>query len=199
MADDDLQHERRADTAAHPGPARLVGVYPDEASAKQAAQAAEAAGAQDVQIGAEADRVAALRGEMREETEHSWGGPSVGLFTEEMARSASLWSVAGGAIGILVALPFAFVGFENLPLVTRLLVAAFSGALFGGTIGFLAAGGFFGRRRKSREELAAEEGVVVGATDTTGRAAEVMADHGPMRLDRIAPDGQPEDTVVSDG
>lgn len=198
MADNDLGGERRTDTSAHPGPSRIVGVYRDEESAKQAARAAEAAGGTDVSVGAEADRVSSLRGEMQEETEHAWGGPSVGLYTKEMARSLPLWTGAATAIGILVALPFAFIEFGDLPLLTRLIIAAVSGAFFGGTIGFLVAGGFFERRRKTREELAGEDGVVVGVTDGDGRAAEAMAQHAPIRLDRIAPDGQPEDTLFTE-
>lgn len=195
---DDLSNEHRTDIEPDSGPVRLVGVYRDEQSAREAAEAARAAGARDVEIGAEADRVSALRGEMREEIEHAWGGPSVGVYTKEMARNVPLWTAAATAIGILVALPLGFFGPESVPLVTRLVIAGCIGAVFGGTIGFLVGGGFFGVRRKARDELAAEEGVVVGAWADSGEVARAMSGRNAIRVDRVAPDGQPVDTLTTE-
>lgn len=196
---DDLRNEHRTDIEPDAGPVRLVGVYRDEQSAREAAEAAEAAGAWDVEVAAEPDRVAALRGEMREEVEHAWGGPSVGVYTKEMARNVPLWTAAVAALGILVALPLGFLGPESVPLVTRLVVAGFVGAVFGGTVGFLVGGGFFDVRRKARDELAAEAGVVVGAWAASGDVARAMCGSNAIRVDRVASDGQPVDTLTTDG
>ncbi len=177
---------------------RLVGVYRDEATARRVAEAARAAGGDRVEIGAEEDRIAALRGEMREEVSEAWAGPSVGIYTKEMARSVLKWTAAASGIGVLLALPVAFFAFDNLSLAVRLFAAICAGAFGGGTIGFLVGGGFFDVRRKARDELAAEEGVVVGADVTDPKVAQVMAEPEPIRLDRVRPTGQPEGTVMTE-
>ena len=179
---------------------RVVGVYPDEVSAQEAAQEAEQAGGKNVRVGARQDEVAALMGEMREETGEAWAGPSVGPFTKEMARSVPRWTVGCALIGALVTLALNFLGGGNLEVGARLLIAAFVGAVFGGTIGFLVGGGFFEPRRKASANLAAEEGVVVGAdevgdeVDATDRA---MAGHEPIRVDVVDAEG-PEETVTTE-
>jgi hypothetical protein len=178
---------------------RVVGVYPDEASAQEAAQAAEQAGGSGVRVGAPEDEVAALMGEMREETGEAWGGPAVGIYTKEMARSVPLWSAGCAAIGALLALGINFLGGGNVEFGARLLIAALIGAVLGGTIGFLIGGGFFEPRRKASSNLAAEEGVVVGANepgevDATDR---VLAEHDPIRVDVVDAEG-PEETVTTE-
>jgi hypothetical protein len=177
---------------------RLVGVYRDDATARRAAETARSAGGERVEIGAEDDRIAALRGEMRQEMGDAWAGPSVGIYTKEMARSVTKWTAAGIGIGVLLLLPVAFFAFEDLSLVARLFAAACTGAFGGGAIGFLFGGGFFEVRRKARDELAAEQGVVVGADVSGPGVAQAMAEPEPIRLDRVRPTGQPEDTVVTE-
>ena len=177
---------------------RLVGVYQDEATARRVAEAARTAGGEPVEIGAEDDRIAALRGEMREEVSEAWGGPSVGIYTKEMARSVPKWTAVGAAIGVLLALPLAFLVFDNLSPVVRLFAAVCGGAFGGGTIGFLVGGGFFDVRRKARDQLAAEEGVVAGADLSDPGVVQAMAEPEPIRIDRVRPSGQPEDTVATE-
>lgn len=180
------------------GNERVIGVFPDRESADQAAQAARDAGAPDVRIGNTADKIAALRAEMREEGAEAWAGPSVGLYTKEMARSVPLWTVAGVVIGAIAALPLGLM-FDALALALRLLIAAFAGGVTGGTIGFIVGGGFFGPRRKASSELAAERGVVVGASETTAHVARNMSVHRPVRVDRVSEEGQPERTITTEG
>ena len=178
---------------------RVVGVYPDEASAQEAAQAAQQAGGGDVHVGAPEDEVAALMGEMREETEHAWAGPSIGLHTKEQARSSVRWTVLGAMAGAVFALAVNFLGGGGLELETRLFIAAFVGLMAGGTIGYLVGGGFFDPRRKASADLAAEQGTVVGAdepadVDATDRA---LAEHDPVRVDTVDPSG-PIGTVTTE-
>jgi hypothetical protein len=193
-----MANEDRSDTRPHSGPERLVGVYRDEEEARQTAEAARAAGAEDVAIEAEEDRIAALRGEMREESEHAWGGPSVGLYTEEMAKSVPFWTVVGVVIGVVVAVPIGWIVAGDHPLGDRLFIAALCGAFFGGTVGFLVGGGFLDVRRKAGGTLASERGVVVGANERDEQVAPTMAEHDPIRVDRVAPGGQPEETVTTE-
>lgn len=180
---------------------RLVGVYRDEETAEAAAEEARAGGARDVEVGAEGDRVASLRGEMREELEEAWAGPSVGLYTKEQARSVPLYTAVGALLGALVALPGAFFDIDGLDFGVRAAIALFSGAMAGGTIGFLVGGGFFEPRRKSRSALAAERGVVVGATPESATPETEQVDRHlitrqPMRVDKIEPDGRPAGLVA---
>jgi hypothetical protein len=71
---------------------RVVGVFPDKATAEEAAREAQQAGGRDVRVGAPEDEVSSLLGEMREETEQAWAGPGVGVYTKEMARSVPKWT-----------------------------------------------------------------------------------------------------------
>lgn len=178
---------------------RVVGVYRDEASAQEAATAAQQSGGSDVQVGAAEDEVAALMGEMREETEHAWAGPSVGLYTKEMARSVPRWTAGGALLGALVAVAVNFLGGGNLAVETRLIIAAIIGMVAGGTIGFLVGGGFFDPRRKAASNLAAEEGTVVGAAEPgdSEAADRALAEHDPIRVDTVDAEG-PLGTVTTE-
>jgi hypothetical protein len=178
---------------------RLVGVFRDEHAADEAAEAARAAGAKEVSVGASEDEVAALRGEMREEAAEA----RPGFYTPEMLRSVPRWTAIATLVGVVVALPLGFIGAGDLPLVTRLLVVAFAGAVTGLTIGFIfgsiVSGGFFGPRRRPKSELAAERGVVVGANESTGQVTPTLSARDSIRVDKVAPSGQPEDTVTTEG
>lgn len=175
---------------------RVVGVYPDENAAQEAAQAASRAGGKNVRVDAPEDEVAALMGEMREETGEAWGGPAVGIYTKEMARSVPWWTAGCAVAGALFALGVNFLGGGDLEIGARLLIAAFVGAVAGGTIGFLIGGGFFDPRRKSAANLAAEEGVVVGA-DEVDATDQALAEHDPIRVDVVDAEG-PEETVTTE-
>jgi hypothetical protein len=182
--------------ADRPDDKRVVGVYPDEATAQEAARDAEQAGGRDVRVGAPEDEVSSLLGEMREETEQAWGGPAVGIYTKEMARSVPKWTVLGAVAGAVVALGLNFLGGGDLEIGARLIIAGLVGAVAGGTIGFLIGGGFFDPRRKAASNLAAEKGVVVGATEIDA-TDEALAVHRPIREDVVDPEG-PVDTVTTE-
>jgi hypothetical protein len=174
---------------------RLIGVFGDEKSAEEAARAAQAAGATDVRVGSSENEVASLRSEMREEA----ADVKPGFSTPQMAWSVPLWAALAALVGVAAATPLAFIDGGDLPLATRLLIVVCVGAVIGGTVGLifgtLWSGGYLGRRRVPKPDLAAERGVVVGASEGSSQVAPTLADHDPERLDRVAPSGQPKDTV----
>ncbi len=178
---------------------RVVGVFRDAHAADEAAAVARAAGAEEVHVGASEDEVAAVRSEMREEAAEA----SPGFSTPEMARSVLFWTVIAALVGAAVAVPVGIIDTGNLPMATRLLIVALVGAAIGGTIGFFFAAttgvGFFGRHRTGHSDLAAERGVAVGAEESTGKVAPTLADQDSIRVDRVAPSGQPKDTVAKEG
>jgi hypothetical protein len=174
---------------------RVVAVFPDEATAEKAAERARRSGGRDVAVNDPKDDVRALVGEMREETAESWAGPSVAIYTPEMARHIPGPTAAFALGGAVLALPMAFLVGGGVSLVARLILAAVCGAIGGGTIGFLL-GGFLGARRRATLDLAEERGVVVGVQGGNRAAVRALANAGAMRVDRVR-GNQPIDTVAS--
>lgn len=174
---------------------RIVAVFPDEAAAERAAAEARNRGARNVAIDDPNDDVKALMGEMREETSESWAGPSVALYTPEMARHIPGPTVAFAIAGAILALPLALIDFGDVSGIGRVVIAVFAGLVGGGTIGFLA-GGFLGARRRANLDLAEERGVVVGIQGGNPAAAEALVAASPIRVDRLA-NQVPIDTVTS--
>jgi len=170
---------------------RVVAVFPDEATAERAAAEARSRGGRNVAVDDPQDDVKALMGEMREELSESWAGPSIGLFTPEMARHIPGPTAAFAILGALLALPLAFMDFGA----GRVILCAFSGAAAGGLIGFLL-GGYLGARRRANLDLAEERGVVVGVQGGNAAAAEALVAAGPIRIDRLVHQ-VPVDTVTS--
>src|SRR4051812_11541030 len=82
---------------------RLVAVYPSRKEADEVVAELRRHGLDErqVRLGDPDDRVAALYGEMREETTESWAGASIGVHTKEQAKGASA-GVAAGAVGGIV-------------------------------------------------------------------------------------------------
>lgn len=181
--------------AEEPEDERVVGVFRDEQSAEEAAEAARVAGADEVRVGAPQDEVAALQGEMREEAAEA----RPGFYDPETGRSVPVTVAIAGLVGIVLALPLGFVETGDVPLATRLLVVAVIGAVVGGTIGFffgsIVGGGLLGRRRRPKSELAGERGVVVGAENSTDEVTSTLSAGDPIRVDKVAPTGQPTETV----
>jgi hypothetical protein len=174
---------------------RIVAVFRDQRTAELAAERARSRGALNVTVGGHNDEVRALVGEMREETSESWAGPSVAIYNAEMARHIPAPTAAAAVIGAIVALPLGLLDWGNVTLLGRLVLAAFSGAVGGGTIGFLI-GGFIGARRRANLDLAEERGVVVGMQGGNPEATAELVNAGAVRVDRML--GQtPVDTVTS--
>lgn len=80
--------------------------------------------------------------EQREEINGSWAGPGFGPMSDGQWKGFLIGSLLGGALGLLLLLPFGFLGWGGgLALGWRLLVAGLAGALGGGTAGALYLGG----------------------------------------------------------
>lgn len=174
---------------------RVVAVFPDEAAAERAADRARRSGARNVAVNDPNDDVRALVGEMREETAESWAGPSVAIYSPEMARHIPGPTAAFALAGAVLALPMAFLVGGDVSLMARVILAAVCGAIGGGTIGFLG-GGFLGARRRATLDLADERGMVVGMQGGNAAAVRALANAGAMRVDRVR-GAQPVDTVAS--
>jgi hypothetical protein len=172
-----------------------VAVFRDRGSAQQAADRARRSGGQHVAVEDPNDDVRALVGEMREETAESWAGPSIAIYTPEMARHIPGPTAAGALIGAVLALPLALVVGGTVSVIGRLILAAFCGAIAGGTIGFLG-GGFLGARRRAVRDMAEERGVVVGVQGGNPAAVRALAESGAVRIDRLR-GPRPVDTVAS--
>ena len=115
---------------------------------------------------------------MREETAESWAGPSIAIYTPEMARHipgpTAAWRRCWERWWPS---RMAFLVGGDLSVRARLFLAAVCGAIGGGTIGFLA-GGFLGARRRATLDLAEERGVVVGVRGGNPAAVRALAGAG---------------------
>lgn len=86
-------------------------------------------------------RMEALESEQRAEAGQAWAGPGVPASTNGQAKGLVTGSALGGAIGLVLLLPLAFIPIDGLALSGRLIVAAIAGALAGGTAGAMYFGG----------------------------------------------------------
>jgi hypothetical protein len=173
---------------------RLVAVYDTEDDARAAVRALERAGVDTarVRVADPRDHVAAIEGEMRGEVMSSVAGPgNVGPFTKEMTQGSLLGMFAGGAIGLVVALPFAAIDF-GLEVWTRLLLLAIVGAVVGGTMGWVIGGGFGAKRPD--EPLAAETGVTL-AVEPSVPARQALMTTNARRIDIVEANGHAVDTL----
>lgn len=84
--------------------------------------------------------VDALEGEQRREAGQAWAGVGLPASTDAQWKGLVTGSLVGGAIGLVLLLPVAFIPF-GLSLVGRLLICGIAGALAGGTAGALYLGG----------------------------------------------------------
>jgi hypothetical protein len=162
----------------------LLGVYPSRRRAEQVARSVKEAGVDPaaVHIGDPRDSAASLEAEMEGEVADSWGSPAAPLlFTKEMAKGAVLATVLGGIVGLLVALPFAFLlHWEPAPL--RIALTLGIGVAFGATVGIVIGGGWSERRD---HRLAAERGVPLRVDTARAEVAGVMTTDDVIRLDEL--------------
>ncbi len=89
----------------------------------------------------EEGRVDPLESEQRDEADQAWAGPGAPASTDGQAKGLVIGSLVGGAIGLALLLPLAFIPIEGLSLTGRLIVCAIAGALAGGTAGAMYLGG----------------------------------------------------------
>jgi hypothetical protein len=191
---------------------RVVGVFEDRGTAERAARAAQRAASLSegqVQIDAEADERFALRGEMREEVDHTVAGPGpVGPYTKEMTKGLVRSHILWVPIGVVVGVALAFIPIGGTSLGFRLVLWAVVGAI-AAVVAALAIGGGLSAKGP-REPMAAERGVTVGimanGAEQARSAAEALSQHDPIRVDAgIAerPTGmvtrEPEDEKAREG
>lgn len=82
-----------------------------------------------------------LESEQRREAGEAWAGPGVPASSDGQAKGLVVGSLLGGAIGLVLLLPFGFIPIGGLSLAGRLILCAIVGALAGGTAGALYFGG----------------------------------------------------------
>jgi hypothetical protein len=82
-----------------------------------------------------------LESEQQREADQSWAGPGVPASTDGQAKGLVIGSLIGGAIGLVLLLPLAFIPIGGLALTGRLIICAIAGALAGGTAGAMYFGG----------------------------------------------------------
>lgn len=180
----------------------LIGVYGTKEDAEEVAEAArQVAGPGAVRVGDPGDERRSLLGEMQEEAEHTVAGPgNVGPFTKEMSKGLLLGTSLATVVGILFALPFAWIGHWDMSLGARLLIVVSAGAAGGAVFGFVIGGGQAAKgpaRRKLAAERGTTVGVQVGRESRAGELANRMAEHEPLRLDKAYGD-QPVGAVTTE-
>lgn len=114
----------------------------------------------------------ALEGQQRQEASQAWAGPGLPASSDAQWKGLLIGSLVGGAIGLVLLLPVAFIPF-GFSLTGRLLMCGIIGALAGGTAGAL----YFGGRMPELEgeTVDADGGPSVGSsardrrTDDRGR------------------------------
>jgi hypothetical protein len=178
----------------------VVGVFHDREEAEAAADKARALGVPDEEIHVDRheDKVASLRGEMRDELEKGWFSPQGGLLlTKRMVKGILAVSPFAIAAGVLLALPFAFiVSWGELPLWGRLIATTLIGATAGGTFGFIVGGGE--AEKGAAAPLAAEHGVTVRVGDPGPEVQQALVEEEPMRLDVVTPSGTPLGPITNE-
>ena len=87
------------------------------------------------------DVVEAVR-EQQREIDESWAGPGLGPMTDGRWKGFLFGRLVGGALGLIILLPFGFLSWGgDLVVGGRVLIAGLAGALGGGTAGALCFGG----------------------------------------------------------
>ncbi|HVL90951.1 MAG TPA: hypothetical protein VM841_12030 [Actinomycetota bacterium] len=175
----------------------VVAVFRSAAEAERAAAAVTAAvPGVTVRVGDDASHVAALRAEMAEEDARSFAGPSVGLYTPEMAKGAAWGTAVWAVVGAILAAPFSLIPMGDLVIAVKLMIVTIVGAVAGGAFGFVAGGG--AAAKSPAEPMAAEAGVSLGVAvagpDERKQVVRVLSAAEPVRLDEVRR-GRPEATV----
>lgn len=180
----------------------VIGVFRDEGSARAAADAASrAVSGASPRVGVEGDEVASLKGEMREEMQHTTAGAgNVGPFTKEMTKGLGVGVIGGSIIGLVLGLGLGLIPWGNVGLGARLIIGAIVGVAAGATFGFVAGGGH--AAKGPSEPLAAERGTTVSidvrTPEEVERVSEAMRGHGPIRIDVATAEGDAMSTVTTE-
>ena len=165
---------------------RIVGVFPTETAARQAVDAAVAAGADrsTIGFGQDRDQRGALMDQMQEEMDGATVGPLTAAIPAPARKALYATVVVAGVIGAVIGLLVALLPLGSWALGLRLLVYGLVGAACGVTIGFVV-GGSLGARGPAAPATS-EGGFTVGVSapsGVTGPAAEAMGAQGALRVD----------------
>lgn len=182
-------------------PARaLLAVLPDRGAAEAvASQLVDRGIAREaVRIDAARDEVTSLEAEMREEVTQSFNSPTVGVaYPKETVKAGMVFlppvTLLGAVVGALVTLPF---GDSGWPLWLRALVGAIVGAVMTSTIAAVVVPAM--SVKNPHDASPAETGVTLRVADASPETLEVLVAARPIRLDRLGPDDNPIDTVVTE-
>ena len=188
------------DSAAVPRSERqLVAVYEDPEAAGRVRDALVAAGVAEAAIAVDRpeDEVVSLRGEMHEEVTQAWIVPNAAFaVTKEGVKGIGVVGIVAAAVGLLVGVALASLDFGSTYPV-RLVVFGGIGLTFGATVGLVAGAGMGSRRPD--ELAAAHRGVVLRVRGDSASLRELLARFEPIRLDEVSVDGDPIDTITTEG
>lgn len=177
-------------------PKQAVAVFADERRAAKVVNALVDIGfdRRRIRVGDPDDRRSALRGEMREEVDHTVAGPA-GAMPREETVGATVATGVGIAIGVAIGLLLSLIPF-GLAWWVRAVILVGIGAGCGSTIGFIAGGGFLARG--PAEPAAAARGVTVAIDPATNEAISLLRDAAPIRLDLLTEGGETLGTVTTE-
>jgi hypothetical protein len=204
MSDAAGGHGSERATGAESGYAQnVVAVFRNRSSADEAIRQTIAAGvnASRIHEGDPKDRVTALKGEMREELEHTVIGPGpVGPATKEQTKALRVSLPVATAIGASIGILFGFLPIGHAALGLRVLIGAICGAAAGATVGLVLGGGL--GAKGPAEPLAAERGVTVRvearSLEEGEDIARVFGRLDPIRVDLMTAFEQPARTVTTE-
>jgi hypothetical protein len=184
------------DPSQHPAVAQLIGVYETLEQAYEAADRARQAGAPEAFVDDPADKVAALRAEMRAELEGAVITPTAALaLPKESMKGVGVLAPIGMVVGALLALPLAWIDW-GVPFSTGLVIVVVCGAAMGATVAFLVGAGTALRGRF--EANAADRGVTVRVPVDTPAIEHALDHGGVIRLDRVDADGNPDVALATE-
>jgi hypothetical protein len=187
-----------AAVAARAGRELLV-VYPTQERAEAAKARVLELGVEptSVRVDAETDEIASLRAEMHEELTQAWIVPTAAFIaTKEGAKGMGLIGAVAILISLAIAVPLAFIDFGST-LGVRLIVFSAVAVALGATIGFVAGAGAAAKR--PGERMAAHRGTVLRVEGDTPELRRALLDLEPIRVDEVAHDDTPLDTIMTEG
>ena len=185
-------------THTDPRAHELLVVFRLPEQARQAEHDLEEAGVppQLIDVDREADRITALRAEMREELAESWVMPQAGVaMTKEGARGFVVVTAVCAVVAAIIAAPFAFIDF-GLSFWGRLILLVGIGLAVGATIGLIVGPALASKRPD--EPAAADTGTVLLVADDSPDIRAILARLHPIRIDEVAYGTLPRGTVITD-
>lgn len=167
---------------------RIIGIYPDRDTALAVQR--ELAGMVEERVIHLDDPIDARHAKIAED--QAQGGtvgplPATPPMTGSTMKASMGGALLGGAIGAVAMGLIGLFPLVDLALLPRLLLFAIIGGAGGSVVGWLS-GGYVGGHVATKP-LAADRGVALSVDVDDDRALQVMAEHHPIRLDRVGADG----------